>query len=322
MGISDRCLRLMHSKLEQNKRTELQEYDSSCPIKKQEEDEFIFAIFADPQVSNYMFARETCFYQGCRDISNASEPIDALVIAGDITENGMKCEFRMVADLLNSISSKVNHFFLIPGNHDIRMRPYKKQLKSFRSFTAGIKNAYVPETKNYCHSYDFPLCRFIMMGSDKASFEGAYISESQLNWLDSEITKAENEGKPAFVFNHQALKNTNGLPDTWQTNDNYRGSIGNENEKVRAVFEKHSNVIFITGHLHCGFCKTSYEDYGSFKALTVPTIGAGNHGEYGPDVQGYIITVSKSKITIKGRLFGYGIYAPESIPCTCIEIER
>ncbi|MBO4894001.1 MAG: metallophosphoesterase [Clostridia bacterium] len=280
---------------------------------------FTFVVFGDPQVSNYMFARENSFYKGCRDLAR-SAVIDALVLVGDITENGMKCEFRTVARMLNEISGVVNNFFLIPGNHDVRFRPFHRQLNRFRKFAESVVNGHVPAKGGYYHSHDFPLCRFIMMGTDRSTFEAAYISPAQLDWLDREIGIAESEKKPAFVFNHQTLKGANGLPYTWMGKGKWRGSIGMESNAVKSVFEKHNNVIFVTGHLHFGTSKYNYEDYGSYKCLSVPTVGAGNHGECSYDTQGYVINVYEDKIIAKARRFGDGEYIDSGVENAEIQI--
>ena len=280
-----------------------------------------FAVFGDPQVSNYMFARENSFYSACKDIAR-SEGIDALVIVGDIVENGMKCEFRTVARMLTEISGKVDRFFLVPGNHDIRFRPFRAQLRRFRDFAASTKNAVVPDGGRYWHSFDYPCCKFIMMGADRSKIEASYISPAQLKWLDEEIGRAQSENKPAFVFNHQTLKHHNGLPMTWLGKGKWRGSIGMQSDAVKKIFEKHDNVIFVTGHLHWGVNELSYEDYGSYKALAAPTIGAGNHGTYNYDTQGFVISVYEDKILIRARLFGERRFSGTETPNGEVVIKR
>lgn len=279
-----------------------------------------FAVFGDPQVSNYMFARENSFYSACKDIARC-EGIDALVIVGDIVENGMKCEFRTVARMLTEISGRVDRFFLVPGNHDIRFRPYKAQLKRFREFAASAKNAVVPGEDRYYHSFDYPCCKFIMMGADRSKIEASYISPAQIEWLDREIGMAESKNKPAFVFNHQTLKKHNGLPMTWLGRGKWRGSIGMQSDAVKKIFEKHNNVIFITGHLHWGVNEYTYEDYGSYKAVAAPTIGAGNHGTFSPDTQGLVFSVYKDKIIMRARLFGERKFVDAAHPNGEVEIK-
>lgn len=295
--------------------------DSSTPIEKEDGELFTFVVFGDPQISHFMPARESNLYSACLDIKNMKEKLDALVLVGDLAEFGMECEFRTLARMMNEISDKVSAFHFMPGNHDLRLRVFGNQLARFRDFAAHVSNAVVPPESHYYYSVDYPFCRFIILGSDSSTFEGTYISKKQLNWLDGELSKSDADGKPAFVFNHQALKYTNGLPNTWMTRDKYRGSVGIQNKAIEKVLKSHRKVFFVTGHLHQGIHPLSFEDYGEFKALSVPTVGAENHGEYGKPSQGYVISVFSDRIKIRARLFGEGKYVDPSKEGAYCEVE-
>lgn len=311
MGISGFCYDKMIRELKKREKDgRIQVPHKNCPIKKEESELFKFAVLGDPQVSNYMFARESCFYSACLDLANMEESLDALVVVGDVTENGMRCEWNAVSHLLNGISQKVGSILLAVGNHDIRLRPYKAQLKQFNRVVSRTENALKPLEGGYYYSADFPCCRFIVMGADRNSFEAAHISEKQLKWLDGEIEKAQSENKTAFVFNHQPLEGTHNLPEVWLGKGDWRGHVGRQSGKIKAIFEKYNNVVFVTGHLHMGAYQASVQDYGKYKCVSVPTVGAGNHGDYGHDSQVFLFSVYKDKIKIQTRLSGSGEYGP------------
>lgn len=303
---------------------ESEENNNECGenLSKKEDELFKFVVFGDPQVSNYMFARECCFFRACRDLKNIENIVDALVIVGDVTENGFKCEMRMVSHIINGISHKFSDIFLLTGNHDIRLRRYNKQHKRFCHMISEIKNGVMPESEKYYFSKDYDCCKFICLGADRGSFEAAHISEEQLHWLDNELTKAENENKISFVFNHQPLKKTHGLPDVWQSKDNWRGSIGRQSDKVKAVFDKHRNIIFITGHLHYGVWEKTFEDFGHYKCFSIPTVGAGNHGSQSFGSQGFVFTVYDDRIVAQARDCKNGKFVDEAIPNAKVVIER
>lgn len=286
--------------------------DNAEPVIADDEANINFIVWGDSQVSNYMFARECSLKVACEDVKNAKGKLDALVICGDIAENGMKCEYKMTTELINSCSASFNNFIAMPGNHDVRLRRYKHQIKRFSEFVSNIHNGVTIKDK-YWFSKEISGYKFIVMGTDSATFEGAYISNEQLNWLDKEIKSTQGSGKPVFVFNHQTLKKTNGLPNTWLGKGKWRGSIGNQSEKVKAIFEKYDNVIFITGHLHWGMNEYSIQNCGKFTAVSVPTIGAGNHGKFNANCQGYIFSVYDDKIIIRGRDFEKGRYIDKQI---------
>lgn len=295
--------------------------DKATPIEIDENANLTFAVFGDSQVSNYMYARECCFYSACLDIKNMKKPLDALIIAGDIAENGMQCEYDMTSRILGGASNGFRNFIACPGNHDLRLRPYKRQRKRFTSFVSSVKSEIKMPQDSYSFSCEINGYKFIVMGSDFSTFEGAYISKKQLLWLDREIASTKDSAKPVFVINHQALKHTNGLPDTWLGKGNWRGSVGRQSDKVRAVFEKYNNVVFITGHLHFGLNEHTYQDCGSFKAISVQTVGAGNHGQTNDDCQGLVFSVYDDKIVVRARKFGEGKYFDESVTNYMFEIK-
>ena len=290
------------------------------PIEIDENALFTFAAWGDPQIFHGTETRIRNFAAACKDIANMPGKLDAIAILGDVAEMGAECEYKVAAEILNSVSDKFGDFLCVTGNHDIRRRNYARQRGVFRDFVLSVKGG-IFENHNggYYFSKDYPHCRFILMGSDTNSFEGTYINSAQRRWLEKEITEAEKQGKTAFVLNHQTLKWTNGLPVTWGGRGKWRGSIGIQSDKIREIFERHSNVVFITGHLHYGFSIYNYEDCGCFKALSVPTVGVVNHGAVSNDSQGYIVTLYEDKITIRARLHAEGRWLDKKLPGAYIE---
>ena len=91
-------------------------------------------------------------------------------------------------------------------------------------------------------------------------------------------------------------------------------------DKLRAIFEKHENVIYVTGHLHYCTSQYTYEDCGAFKAINVPTVGVINHGVFKPFSQGYVFEVFDNKIVCRSRVFADGKYTDPSVPNSTFEI--
>jgi 3',5'-cyclic AMP phosphodiesterase CpdA len=294
------------------------EPDAHAPIEVDPDALLTFAVWGDPQIAYWSALRSMRFDAACRDLANMQKPLDALILAGDITETGDADEFRMVGDILNTYDGCFRHFLCVPGNHDVRLRSYPKQLAVFNGFVRSVSGGIAGDDRRYYHAVRMRGYKFLLMGTDRASFEGAYISPRQLRWLDEQIA-AEN-GKPVFVVNHQTLKGLNGLPVTWLGKGDWRGSVGWDSDKLRAVFEKHRNVIFLTGHLHYGTSRYAYEDCGAFKSLSVPTVGVVNHGDMSDDSQGYVLSVYADHIVARARVFGEGRYVDESVANARIEI--
>lgn len=294
------------------------EGNDGLPIKKDNNALLTFAVWGDPQVSFISPLRSARVYRAVTDLKNA-DSLDALVLCGDITEYGAKCEYRFVKKLLDGLGEGVGSIYAVPGNHDVRLRNHKKQLKRFQNFVSSLEKGDTDFGDSYYYTRDVNGCRFIMMGTDRATFEAAYISDTQLERLKKDILSAPSD-KPIFVFNHQTLKRTNGLPKTFLGKGKWRGSVGRESDKLKNVLSVRKNVFYITGHLHYCTSEYTYEDCGNFKALSVPTVGVINHGEYKTMTQGYVISVYGDKIVMRSRIFGEGKYAPDSVPNSYIEV--
>lgn len=269
-----------------------------------------FAAWGDPQVSNYLYEREANLVAACNDIKNSAVKLDALVIAGDIAENGLESEYRVVSEKLNELQDKVSNYIISYGNHDFRLKAYPLQSKRIANFHNGVSASKVSDHLYY--STEINGYKFIVMNNDKTMFEEGFYYDEQLAWLDSEIASTQDSGKPVFVVNHQPLKKTHGLPGTWGAPEFLdAGSIGKQSDTVKGIFEKYNNVIYITGHLHNGFSDYTYEDYGSFKSVNLPTVGCNNGDGYEEDGQGYVFEVYPDRIIGRARVFATGKYMPE-----------
>ena len=288
--------------------------DPSTPIEIDPEALMTFVVWGDPQLFSASVQRCVKIAAACEDLKNIDGKLDALIIAGDVVEMGMECEYKFTSELLNGCSEHFRRFYAVPGNHDVRKRNFNRQFGVFKNFVESVNGGYFGGKTRYFYSVDYDCCKFIFMGTDMTTFEGAYYSPAQFRFIDEQIAAAQNRGVPAFVINHQTLAKTNGLPVTWGGNGSWRGSVGWQNEKLKRIFEKYDNVIFITGHLHYGTSKYTFEDCGCFKALSVPTVGVVNHGPFNTDSQGYVVTVYKDKIVFRSRLFGEGRYVDSSQP--------
>lgn len=268
------------------------------PIKPLDDDaKLVFAAFGDTQISNYMFDRYKSFSASMEDL-HASERMDAVIVAGDVVENGLAEEYQLVYDGLKGLENC--RYIMSAGNHDIRLRSYKQVVSRFTEFSNALNNNVDPVTELH-FSERVNGYKFIVIGSDKATFEEAYISDEQLEWLDSELA-AEN-GKPTFVICHQPLKLTHDLPNTWGNGTNLNaGSVGDQSDAIKEILTKYDNVVFITGHLHTGFGDASYEQIGDLHMVNVPALSIDNKdGQYNGSGLGYIVEVYDNEIIFRAR---------------------
>ena len=159
------------------------------------------------------------------------------------------------------------------------------------------------------------------MGADRNSFESAYISKSQLAFVEAELTKAQKEGKPAFVLNHQPLKHTNGLPVTWEGRGSWRGAVGMQSDRLREILTSHATVFYLTGHLHYGVSGFNVESCGRLHMLSAPSVGCANHGPNGVLGQGFVLSLYDDKLVGTAYDFVNAVPLDSSIPNARFEIE-
>ncbi len=282
------------------------------PIAASDQSKLKFIAWADPQVSNYLLKREPYFSAACMDVENSNEVFDALLIAGDITENSLDCEWRHMADKLPK--ENISNFLMATGNHDIRMQSYKRSVKEFTEFTNGLNKAINSEltVDKLYYMTKINSYTFITLGSDRTEFEDAYISEAQLNWLDNSLKEAAADGKPIFVTLHQPFKLSHGLPETWGSPFEFAGSVGKQSDALKAVLSKYKNVILISGHLHTGIGQYTYELIDGIHSVNLPSLTIDNKdGRVNENGIGFWVEVFSHQVVFHARNFAQGRNIPE-----------
>jgi 3',5'-cyclic AMP phosphodiesterase CpdA len=267
-------------------------------------------VWGDTQLCNYNPEREINFIAAVDDLQNSACQIDALLVAGDIVENGFQSEYDSLTDDLEKLT-KVDHFVMAAGNHDIRIRDYEQSTQRYYDFTNNLNPA-DKAIDNIYFTYEVDGYSFVVIGSDEMRFEDAYISDAQLQWLDNELATITATGKPAFVVSHYPFKDTHGLPNTWGSSLWESGSIGEQNQAVYDILNKYPNVFYITGHLHTGIGQYTYEEIGNIHGINVPSIGIENKdGDFNNAGTGVMLEVYNDKVIARARDFGTGKYIPE-----------
>lgn len=278
---------------------------SQAPIVASEDANLVFAAIADPQVSIVRPERYRYFCAAAEDLK-AARGLDAMLIAGDMAECGLDCEYQLLYDNLGGMD--LTYFGCI-GNHDIRTRIYGPAVKKFTNVFTVLNNGKELFTELH-YTLDLNGYKFIVLGTDRTEFEEAYLSPEQLKWVDEELAKQN--GEPTFVLVHQPFMNTAGLPGAWNSPIETAGSIGKQNDELRAIFNKYRNVIFITGHLHSGFGKINFEKIDNFYSVNLPSLSCKNDfAEYNEQGLAYIAEVYDNHVTFKARDCAQAKWVPE-----------
>ncbi len=289
------------------------------PIIVNEDANISVVLWGDPQVADYMADRHQYTKNAAIDLSNAQGNFDALVIAGDIAENGKGAEYQLVLDYLSVAEDKIDNHVMAVGNHDVRLRSYAQVVNTFNEFCNASDDNFADNAKFYAkdklsYTYEVNGYTFVVLNTDRSEFEESYFSDACLQWFDGELAAATAEGKPVFVILHQPLKETHQVWQAWNSPDDVSGTVGKQSDALQAIMNKYNNVFLITGHLHMGFSKEwSIHQIDNFWGINLPGIGPNNaDGDYyNESGTGYIMEVYDDKVVFVARDFNLGKYIPE-----------
>jgi len=153
--------------------------------------------------------------------------IDAILVAGDLTNLGAKMEYFAWDSVVSSYLREHAETTLVTvmGNHEY----YGGGQKLYKQMIS-------PDLDMHIVVNGFHIIGLSTRGLD------SYTSE-QLEWLDAELKKAAEDGpeKPIFTFQHHHLQNTVYASRTWYTS---------ASAKLKEIYSKYPQVINFSGHSH------------------------------------------------------------------------
>ncbi len=237
------------------------------------------------------------------DINASDEKLDAIAVAGDITNCGNIKEYINLAGMLFAYN-KAENFIPSMGNHDSRAtcveEPYFDEGSSlFRNFLRlqGIKT----ETNYYYKVVNG--CYFIALGTE--SMPDPYISDTQIAWVDSLLAEAAKTGMPCFIISHELLMGTHD-----DANVPASRNLGEASDKLKAVVKKYADegltTVYVCGHLHKNFhADTLVTVSDNFYSLLLPSALYSEDDITGEDILSLGVTaeVYQDKLVIRARNF-------------------
>jgi Icc protein len=128
---------------------------------------------------------DECLRRAVEAILELPRRADALVVSGDLTQNGTAEEYARVRELLAPLDLEPH---VLPGNHDLR-GPLRE---AFGLPGEGEEHA--------SHAVDLGPLRLVCLDSTIPGAEGGSLDEGQIEWLDEVL--AEEREKPAVIAIH------------------------------------------------------------------------------------------------------------------------
>jgi 3',5'-cyclic-AMP phosphodiesterase len=185
-------------------------------------------------------------------IATLSRPVDAIVISGDLADNGLDAEYEEVRELVGTLGVPIH---ALPGNHDDRDR-----LRRHFGIPGSSDGAPVQ------HAADLGPLRLVCVDSTRPGHDAGELDADRLRWLDDALAAAPDTPTlvamhhPPFVTGMPAFDRI-GLPE-------------GDRRALSAVIERHSQIVtIVAGHIHT----TSVAAIAGHPALTVPGTYANAH---------------------------------------------
>jgi len=160
-------------------------------------------------------------------------------VVGDITDYGTDEQYDVVMNTMNKYPKVEPNFAY--GNHEVR-------------WVGGIevaKSRFLNKTKMPDIYFDKWISgyHFIYLGSEADDKDGAYISDTQLEWLKAKLAEGASKDKPIFLFLHQPLEDTVSQSHAYSSPFPYNSDEA-QDQKVKDIVGQYPQSVLITGHLH------------------------------------------------------------------------
>jgi 3',5'-cyclic-AMP phosphodiesterase len=161
-------------------------------------------------------------------VRSLPNPVDAVVVSGDLTAAGSEADSLLARRLLDRLEVPVH---VLPGNHDLR---------------ASLRRAFeLPgegqEPINY--SVEVGELRLVVLDSIVPGEDRGALDAKQLRWLDEEL--GQEPGKPTILAMHHPPLST-GIPEWDRIN-----LMAPEREALAEVVVRHPQLrAIVSGHLH------------------------------------------------------------------------
>ncbi len=273
-----------------------------------------FAAISDVHMTEEAARRDMLRF-GLTDFENSERTLDALILAGDLTDHGEEPEWEMLAESFEGYTPAEN-IIMAQGNHDTWTdESYEKSRELFIAYNKKIAGR---EIENVYYSTKINGYTFIVLGSE-TDRTSAYMTDAQLDWLAEEMEKASKDGLPIFVVCHWPINESHGLPETWGDDEPEidDGGIGDQSSRVEEILKAYENVFMISGHIHSGFANEEQEDVygyvsvesdGSFHSINLPSYMYMTIRGRIANGTGFNIEVYEDEVIVRGRSYSSGVW--------------
>lgn len=283
------------------------------PVIDNKEEDCLLTVemMSDVHIEEKELIRQAFLSSGLTNLKFAKADIDAVLVAGDLTNYADEPSLAKYYELIRKyspapvITAAGNHDIGHVGDQDVTDISREEAKANFIRYnneymgTVNEHNYYTTEINGY---------KFIVLGDeviDGGHWDGMDLGEEQIAFLDSELASAN--GEPVFVCCHWPVDGMNGQELVYPD-----GEIELYKNDIKTVMEKYKNVFYISGHIHGGIKSTAAADFcemanveqlNGVTYVSLPTYGIINSFGYPWSGTGMQMEVYEDHIIFRPRNF-------------------
>ena len=260
-------------------------------------------LISDTHISTKTTDAQDTLTRGVKDMAKSKVEANMLMITGDLTDNGLTDQYDALFSIISK-KSAAKKTVCVMGNHDAWSVDYFNNFRTKYNLNT-LSNITAPY-----YSYSTNGYTVLALGTEKGYQEDpayqneAYLSETQLNWLDSQLSSAFLlSDKPVFVICHQPINGMNRQTEAWAL-----GGLGAQSDQLLTILKKHADaghtVIICSGHLHNSIGYAGVTNQGNLWFVDVPSFGVTpSRGDNCTTGTGYVVECYPGKVILRARDF-------------------
>lgn len=276
-----------------------------------------FQVVADVHIksNDLTEANAVNMIAGLNDIKTMDPDTLGIMNLGDFTQSGTEAQYDGMYKIMEQYSPVSDDKVMITlGNHDVRgsnSADWNKDETVVSKYWPTAKKLYLDRNAKYMPNSDGRLYfdrwlggyHFIVINTENGIKDAMYLTEEQLTWLEQTLADNASPDKPIFVMGHNALKDTH-----WRSN--ILNDFGNQDGRVKEIFAKYPQVIYMSGHVHNGFGVVEAIDRGYGTMIDLPSYNDSENGVT-EDGTGYHVKIYGDCVVFKARNFRTSTWMPE-----------
>ncbi len=260
-------------------------------------------LISDTHISTKTTDAQNTLERGVKDMAKSKVEANMLMITGDLTDNGLTDQYDALFKIINQ-KAAAKKTVCVMGNHDAWSVGY------FDNFRTKYNLGTLSDISTPYYKYSTEGYTVFALGTEKGYQESAayqneaYLSDAQLNWLDSQLAATfALSDKPAFVLCHQPINGMNRQAEAWSL-----GGLGAQSEQLLTILKKHADaghtVIICSGHLHNSIGYAGVTNQGNLWFVDVPSFGVQpSRGDNRTTGTGYVVECYPGKVILRARDF-------------------